>query len=243
MQRPSAPTARTVLTGSTSGDARLWDTRTGQQRGQPLAHGSRVDSVAFSPDGYLALTEQAQAGTVRLWAFAESGRPAGGPLDHPGGVNAVAFRPNGQAILVGGGGGTARLLDAVTGQPVGPPLAHQARVVSVAFSPDGRTVLTHGNDRTARLWRADTGEAVGEPLEHPDQVWDAAFGPRGDRRHRLHGPHRPAVGRDHPGGRWARPWFTRTRSTRSPSAPTARPCSPGDGSGPPGCGTQPPAGS
>jgi WD40 repeat protein len=53
-----------VLTGSADKTARLWECRTGQLRATLQGHTDTVKSVAFSPDGRLALTSDS-----RGWTF------------------------------------------------------------------------------------------------------------------------------------------------------------------------------
>ncbi len=55
-----------VLTGSDSGTARLWQTKTGQPVGEPMRHQGVVATVAFSPNGKAVLTGS-DDGTVRVW--------------------------------------------------------------------------------------------------------------------------------------------------------------------------------
>jgi WD40 repeat protein len=133
-----------ILTGSFDRTARLWDTETGRNIGEPLQNPERVFSVAFSPDGRTILTGCGD-GTARVWD-ATTRRPSSPPLKHmdvgsvPLGdiVSSVAFSPDGRTILTGGWDNVARLWEAATGRSIGSPLRHPFIVNSVAFSPDGR---------------------------------------------------------------------------------------------------------
>jgi tetratricopeptide (TPR) repeat protein len=131
--------------------ARLWDAATGRLIGSPLPHHDRVDGVAFSPDGTMALTGSCDR-TARRWEAA-TGRPIGPPLMHSGWVWSVAFSPDGRWILTGGVGDASQLWDAATGQPIGPPLPDAAGRPKVAFSRDGRFLLM-GDVLTMRRWDA-----------------------------------------------------------------------------------------
>jgi hypothetical protein len=142
------PDGETVLTGSTRGEAMLWDAATGLALG-PIRHDFPRRDRAYSPDGRLLLG--AAGRTARLWDAA-SGEPVGRPFSHKDAVLAVAFSPDGQCVLTGSQDGTAQLWDAATGRPVGPPWRHPGSVRAVAFRPDSRMAVTAGDDRTARLW-------------------------------------------------------------------------------------------
>src|SRR5262245_55740748 len=78
----------------------LWDAKTGVPIGQPMLHGSKVQAVAFSPDGHTILTGS-RDNTARLWD-ARTGAPVGKPMEHGGEVYAVAFSPDGNSILTSG---------------------------------------------------------------------------------------------------------------------------------------------
>jgi WD40 repeat protein len=180
-QAAFSPDGRRVVTASGEfnqpGEARVWETATGQPLGPPLKHGSHVPHADFSPDGRWVVTASAD-GTARVWDAA-TGQPVSPPLKHQRGVEHAAFSPDGRRVVTAGGDGSARVWDAATGQPVSPPLQHQGMVRRAAFSPDGRWVVTASPDYTARVWEADTGQPRGPPLKHQGPVWQAAFSPDG----------------------------------------------------------------
>ena len=51
MPWPSAPTARSLVTGTADGVAQQWDADTGRPIGPPLKHRAAVRAVAFGQDG------------------------------------------------------------------------------------------------------------------------------------------------------------------------------------------------
>jgi WD40 repeat protein len=76
--------------------AQIVDAETGKAVGPALRHESDVYSVAFSPDGRLAATEDGEA---HLWEV-KSGRPMSRPLRHDWARLHVTFMPDGQRVMV-----------------------------------------------------------------------------------------------------------------------------------------------
>ncbi|PVF95978.1 WD40 repeat-like protein [Serendipita vermifera] len=174
-----SPDGRQIASGSSDYTIRLWDSKTGQQTGEPLqGHTLSVYSVAFSPDGQQIASGSVDK-TIRRWD-AKTTQPIGEPLQgHTGFVFSVAFSPDGQRIVSGSTDKMIQLWDAKTGQPIGEPLqGHTSSVLSVAFSPDGQQIASGSDDKTIRLWDAKTGQPIIEPLQgHTEAVWSVAFSP------------------------------------------------------------------
>ncbi len=170
LQKPSdvvhvavfSPDGSQCATGSGSrfsGEARLWDARTGQPLGPALKHDRTVSAAAFSPDGTLLLTGTRGLfeGEAQLWDVA-GGERKGAPLLTALEILAVAFSPDGLQAAIGGQDRAVRLWDLKKPQPtpIGSPMRHAMDVNSIAFSPDARSLLTGSADGTARLWQIST---------------------------------------------------------------------------------------
>ena len=104
-----------VVTGSTDGTARVWDTATGRQLLVLRGHRAAVSSVAFAA-GRVATASQ--DGTVRVWDVATQGSRDWLTLAaHPGGVESVDYSPNSKQLLTTGNiDQRAKLWDAHTGR-------------------------------------------------------------------------------------------------------------------------------
>ncbi|MCY3019106.1 MAG: hypothetical protein NTW87_08775 [Planctomycetota bacterium] len=78
---------------------KLWDVATGRELRTFSGHTDGVFSVAFSPDGKLALSGSWDK-TLKLWEVA-TGRELRTFSGHDGQVMSVAFSPDGKAALSG----------------------------------------------------------------------------------------------------------------------------------------------
>jgi WD40 repeat protein len=136
-----------------------------------------VDDVAFSPDGRLLATGQADK-TAQLWDPA-TGKHLRTLTGHDDRVWGVAFSPDGRLLAISSWDKTARLWDPATGKHLRTLTGHDDEVVGVAFSPDGRLLATTSRDKTARLWDPATGEPLRTLTGHDDAVVGVAFSPDG----------------------------------------------------------------
>jgi dipeptidyl aminopeptidase/acylaminoacyl peptidase len=96
-----ADIAEVLAVGDSSGNISLWDTDTGN-RTATLAEGSRVTSVAFSPDGH-TLAAGDLGGNVSLWNTTTRQRTA--TLAEGSEVASVAFSPDGNTLAAGDASG------------------------------------------------------------------------------------------------------------------------------------------
>jgi WD40 repeat protein len=176
---------------------RLWDLATGREVRQLKGHTDMVFSVAFSPDGRLALSGSMDR-TLRLWDLAD-GREVRRYVGHRDGVLAVALSPDGGFALSAGWDATARLWDVDTGQELRRLDGHTEGIHSVAFAPDGQTALTGGLDQTMRLWDVATGRQL-RVFPHPTGVQAVAFSPDGRRALSASGSRLNPPGQSAPAG-------------------------------------------
>ncbi len=197
-------TGERLLTQSAPKTVRVWDSRHGQSLGPPLAQGTALEWMDFSPDGEKVLT-RSQDGHVLAWDWRTGSRvdfplpirrlreavtPAGEslatspPTWNPHSPSEwipaqIFFGPGELAVIATGPG--KWIWNFQRGAPVGIPLAHPLALLGALFTPSEDRVLTFGRDRTARLWNTATGTALLPPLAHLARVEGATFSPDGAR--------------------------------------------------------------
>jgi len=149
-----------------------------------LGHSSYVNSVAFSPDGRLALSGSWD-NTLKLWEV-KSGREIRSFNGHSSIVYSVAFSPDGRLAL-SGSYKEMKLWEVKSGREIRFFNGHSSIVYSVAFSPDGRLALLGSRDKTLKLWEVKSGREIRSFNGHSDWVGSVAFSPDG--RLALSGSH------------------------------------------------------
>src|SRR6185503_20739741 len=103
------------------------------QAGAPMmiTLSSRVNSLAFSPDGkYVASGSDDQ--TMRVWDSFTGTEIA--RMTHEGIVECIAFNSDGKNVVSGSSDRTARVWEAITGREVA-RMTHDQTVSAVAFNP------------------------------------------------------------------------------------------------------------
>jgi WD40 repeat protein len=188
---------RLVLSGGSEGKVVLRNLDTGDVVRELKGHTGWMRSVAFSPDGQLAVTASGQQrfgdtsylanndSTAIIWDT-KTGQLLHRLAGHTGTVFGAQFTPDASFVLTSGNDGTLRVWDVKSGKelmscPVG------SAVTALAVLPTGRGVLSAGVDGVVRLWRLpDLPPAV---IYHPSlrdvrqnkqsNLWNTAISPDG----------------------------------------------------------------
>ena len=140
-------------------------------------HSSKVEAIAFSPDGRYLASGSADT-TIKLWD-AGLGHELRTLSGHSGGVKAVVFSPDGRLLASGGNDGKVRLWDISTGREMMALPGHASRINALAFSPDGRTLASGGADNLIKLWETKNGRELRTLTGHYGWVLALAFSPDG----------------------------------------------------------------
>lgn len=143
-----------------------------------VGHWKQVNSVAFTPDGMLALST-GRTGIIKLWNV-NSGkeiRSFAGTNDE---INSIAISPDGQYAVTGSEwvNSNVQLWNISTGKVVRNFKGFGDMVSSVAISPDGQYVAA-SSAQIIKVWKTETGEEVNSFTGHTEDVKIVAFTPDG----------------------------------------------------------------
>jgi len=150
----------------------------------PGSSGQHVDSVAFSPDGKLLASGDADGNTY-LWDTATGQQVGALPAPASTKVFSVAFSPDGTVLATGDRNGSTYLWDSVTRALIATVRDPGGMAVnSVAFSPSGGLLATGDKNGRSYLWHVlDGGHATTLAGTLPDPagagIWALAFSPDG----------------------------------------------------------------
>jgi WD40 repeat protein len=187
-----SPDGTRIVTGGTTGEfgtgeASVWDARTGAELLELKGHRGFVVSAAFSPDGERIITGCLD-GTARTWD-ARTGTPRLELEGIKGSVLCAALSPDGKWLATGSGDfqkpGEATIWDARTGMPRLALKGTRGVVNSVSFSPDGTRIVAGGGEFAkpgqAAVWDVQTGEVLVELKGLNEGVGSVAFSADGTR--------------------------------------------------------------
>lgn len=138
----------------------LWDVATRKSVGS-LSDGSRIFSLAFSPDGKtLAATSDKE---ISIWDL--SSRKKTLTLDGLGKSDTrylqscpISFSQDGTMLAAAGGDSKIKIWDAQTYKLTATYTEHTKPISSVIFSSDSKSLISAGEDAVLRIWNIAEGE-------------------------------------------------------------------------------------
>jgi WD40 repeat protein/tRNA A-37 threonylcarbamoyl transferase component Bud32 len=157
-----SPDGRYVATTSKDGEAKVWETATGNPAGPPLVHNGEVNWAQFSPDGNKLLAVRDRH-YVQLWDW-RNGLRLAPEIPRRSNLYHASLSPNGTNILTTAWSGYAHVYDAVSSRLMYGFQQHGA-LVDAVFGPDGRSIATACDDGNAWVW--DVADATANPLMLP----------------------------------------------------------------------------
>ena len=152
-----SPDARTIVSGSEDGTAKIWDAASlTELRSIDVLRSfqrSGVHAVAFSPDGKTIATGTVE-GSITLWDVA-TGAEIKSLAEY---ARSLAFSPDGKTIA-SASSGQVFIWNVSNGAKMH-ELPHSGTIKSVCFSSDGKLLLSAGQSGLINIWNAETGARV-----------------------------------------------------------------------------------
>jgi WD40 repeat protein/serine/threonine protein kinase len=174
-----SPDSSWLVSGGDGDDRlRLWDVATGMLRKVIQGPGSRILSVAVSPDGTL-IAALDWSGDLSVRDVETGQQVARVRLGGAGQTKGLAFSPDGRWLASTTPKFHVYLWDVRTQQPTTPLTGHTGEVFCVTFSRDGGRLASASLDRTVRVWDVEKGDCQVILRGHTDDVFTAAFHPSG----------------------------------------------------------------
>jgi WD40 repeat protein len=172
-----SPDGNTVTLHDGLGTFTLWDLKTRQPIGQPLALGTGF--VTASPDGKTVAASG--EGGIGLWDV-QTGQHIGSlSMANIGLIISMDFSPDGKALASGDAYGKIVLWDVETRQASAILPTSQLEIRSVAYSPDGKKLASSGRDKTILLWNLANGSGnLLYSLSDHARSFGLTFSPDGD---------------------------------------------------------------
>jgi WD40 repeat protein len=159
-----SPDGATLVTGHQDGKILVWDLRAGKVVKTLDKHGTRVWSLAFSPDGTRLVSgggdwDMNSTGALYAWDTA-TWKVVHEMTEHEDLVFQAVVSPDGKQVASCSRDQTVRVWDLATGKVQHVLRMHAAGVRTLAFTRDGKRLYSGGFDGRLQLWDPVAGKAV-----------------------------------------------------------------------------------
>jgi WD40 repeat protein/DNA-binding XRE family transcriptional regulator len=176
-----SPDGKILAAADAKSNVTLWDATSEEKLFSWLAHTTRINALAFSPDSTHLVTASDDY-KARVWNILDTKNPhLLTTLELSAEIKSIAFHSDGKLLLLGLNNGIARLRDLSNETDVATLSGHTDAISSVAFSPNGDSVATASLDGTAKVWDSKTGRELFTLSGHTNAVTMVAFSPDGKR--------------------------------------------------------------
>ncbi|KAF9025073.1 WD40 repeat-like protein [Hymenopellis radicata] len=144
---------------------------------------SRVDHIAFSPQGDTMAAYSTRSREFQVWNAATRKCLFTLPVRGDDRHSCIACSINGELLAAGSLGGLIRIWDTKSGEESGQLRGNTYGIImtSVCFSPDSKLLVSGSSDHTITVWDVATCKLLETFVGHENVVWSVAFSPDGKR--------------------------------------------------------------
>jgi WD40 repeat protein len=157
----------------------FWDATSGKALGQVTVEASRVNAVAFSPDGKVAAVGDEKGATLLI--DPQTGRELAKLAGTPEG-NRLVFSDDGKSLAIAGWDGTVQLWDIATNQVISttkcPVWIWHSRV-GMVFTGERQLAAHAAQDSRVIVWEVPSGKLLSPFSAHTKPPESLAFTPDG----------------------------------------------------------------
>jgi WD40 repeat protein len=146
-----------------AGEARVWDTNTGQLLCVISGASSSPPSVRFDRSGTklvgIVSERPFSPFRMRVWDASTGAELVTIPCGS-GNFEWLEFSPDGDRVLTGSSVGAVRIFDWKSGKEVQSFVGHTRNVKQASYLGDGQRIMTSSSDLSVRIWDVSTGKQL-----------------------------------------------------------------------------------
>ncbi len=152
---------RLVVSVSWDTTIKVWDGRTGKQKGTlktPGKHNTPINCVSFHPEGQLVVVGSWDT-TLKIWDTLNEKRLKV-LKGHKTSVQVCEYAPSGRHIVSAALDGEVKVWSTKSGTAVGTIVGHHSPVNGIAFTPNGQYLVTGSSDKMVKVWSGTMGRPI-----------------------------------------------------------------------------------
>ena len=173
-----------LITGSGSGEIKLWNPLTGELIATIADRAGRITSLAVNAEG-TSFASGSSNGTLKIWPVkgvlqqkSQTIRQGKAIAQLKSQINTLAFNPQNSNLVVSGDqAGTIQVWDIQQSKSVLTIASGANRITSLSISPDGQYVASGSYDKLIRIWNLETGTLIRTLSDQNTIVADVVFSP------------------------------------------------------------------
>ena len=178
-----SPNGKLLAAANDKGTIKLWK-RGNREAGDVIEHGSRLSSIAFSPDGKILAWTSVSA--INFFDTQVSKRLPPLKMSEDRAILDISFSPDGKTLATAGFGDSASFDGEVMlwnilnkGGLQHSIKGHSSSIKQLSYSPDGRLLASASEDGVVKIWKNDSMTLLATLIKHDSEISNIEFSPDG----------------------------------------------------------------